>query len=202
MEMERKVEHFIDIYSSQNCHWTYRKINFSWKEGIKFDQGVYLKGAIYWESEIIESQYFDVENESLKPLTMLEVDSQGYRWFGECGGHLNLVVAHEPSLLEYSVFEMAEDHSDWYLKYSLDLEADPYSILNMKSMEFKLLCVIHSEEEEGSLCIVDEDGNGISYNFKNNTRKYVRCTIPTISYRFFQGYSLRSSLYFETLCCI
>ncbi|TYJ11099.1 hypothetical protein E1A91_A11G251700v1 [Gossypium mustelinum] len=173
MKMERKAEYFIDIYSSQNCHWSYRKINFSWEEGMKFYQGVFLR-----------------------------VHRQGYRWFGECGGYLNLVVALVPSLLEYSVFEMAEDHSHWHLKYSLNLEADPYRILKMKRMVFKLLCVTHSEEEGDSMFIVDEDGTGISYNFKNNTRKDVRCTFLTISSSSIQEYSLRCSLYFETLCCM
>ncbi|KAK5785734.1 hypothetical protein PVK06_040349 [Gossypium arboreum] len=161
----------------------------------------FLKGTIYWESEVFESQYFDVENECLKPLTS-EVHRQGYRWFGECGGYLNLVVALVPSLLEYSVFEMAEDHSHLHSKYSLNLEADPYRILKMKRMVFKLLCVTHSEEEGDSMFIVDEDGTGISYNFKNNTRKDVRCTILTISSSSIQEYSLRCSLYFETLCCM
>ncbi|MBA0803529.1 hypothetical protein Gohar_013731 [Gossypium harknessii] len=45
------------------------------------------KGVIYWDSYLLESIWFDVENQWLKTMQMPIVGDAGYRYFGESRGY-------------------------------------------------------------------------------------------------------------------
>ncbi|OMO62613.1 hypothetical protein COLO4_32999 [Corchorus olitorius] len=106
----------IHIYSSETNSWSSLKIELSKKFRVTMydlDQGVFLNGAIHWYSRDEESQYFDVDKECLKTMPMPQVN-EFVDYFGECGGHLNLVFAHEEARFSFSIFEMEMDYSNCF----------------------------------------------------------------------------------------
>ncbi|XP_022719663.1 uncharacterized protein LOC111277495 [Durio zibethinus] len=126
-----------------------------------------------------ESQYLDVENECVKTMPMPIVNNVGCRYSGESGCHLNLTVAFKPGLLTFSVYAMLGVYSDWYLEYSLNLEAEMQTLISRQCLwsdhvfcgVYLLFCTIQSEEEGDSMFAVFPHAKTISYNFKNGTLK-------------------------------
>ncbi|KAI3756923.1 hypothetical protein L6452_04455 [Arctium lappa] len=93
-------------------------------------------------------------------------------YFGECGGHLHLVERHnDESRLHLNVYEMMIDHSEWFLKYQVELDELPaaypemiHSYLHPLSpnyYEFQVFDVVRGEEEEETFMVVGIPGKMI-----------------------------------------
>ncbi|XVF76866.1 hypothetical protein PTKIN_Ptkin13bG0301100 [Pterospermum kingtungense] len=200
----------IDIYSSETDSWSVSKIRFTcnWSRHVQYDHGVFIKGAIYWPSGFRESQYFDVENECLKTMPMPTLENaEGTvlcQYFGDCGGYLNLAIVHWPyPQFKCSVFEMLEEHSNWYMKYRLnqDIVSEVYRGL----YPHKLFCSIQSMEDGDTLFVVFEDGKRVSYNFKDGTLKRLNSLMVERNKVWLESdccFWCRIPQYIETLDCV
>ncbi|XVF54660.1 hypothetical protein PTKIN_Ptkin05aG0199000 [Pterospermum kingtungense] len=196
-----KPQWSIDIYSSETDSWSLSKIKFTPLKDMVYGSGVFFKGAIYWYYDCRELHYFDVENECLKTMPMPPVKKVKCHCFGEFGGYLRITVAYLPSaLLSFSVFEMAEDRSYWYLKYSLNRSF--LSLMPVPVKSYQLVCAIQLKEGD-LLFAVDKDGEGISYNLKDGTSKRVHCPkFDRTRFRRLDHIWYLACHYTETLYCI
>ncbi|XP_017976539.1 PREDICTED: F-box protein At5g07610 [Theobroma cacao] len=196
--------YFIDIYSSETNSWSASKINFNSKHNINIDRAVFFNGAIHWDCADTQSWYIDVNNECLKTMPMPGVHS-GFRYFGESGGHLHLVVAKGFSQLKFKIFEMETDYSNWYLKYNVHLEAETFTVVPRRQQNrmrsYLLSCVVQSDEDEGdSILVVLPNGFAISYNLEDGIVKRLRCS--NIDKDGHDGGRFHAFPYFETLSCL
>lgn len=167
----------IDIYSSKTDSWTVKVLTFTTEENIWFNSGVYCNGAIHWESGGKSSLYLDVENLCLNtmpmPVRMLDAPEGSFResnrFLGESWGHLHLVITYTPACLQFNVFEMASDYSEWFLKYHVDLEPVMKGLQSDK-VSASALCVIQSDkDEEASKVVVFVNGRAVSYDLNDGT---------------------------------
>ncbi|XVE62455.1 hypothetical protein DITRI_Ditri06bG0119400 [Diplodiscus trichospermus] len=205
----------VDIFSSKTDSWIVKVLNFTTDENIWLNSGVFCNGAIHWESGGRISLYLDVENMCLKampmPVRMLHAPEGSYsesnRFMGESWGHLHLAVTYMPFCLQFNIFEMAADYSDWFLKYQVNLEGLPEKNLFCETEggnQISALCVIRSDKEEVSKVVVFVNGKAISYNLNDGTLTSL-CDLEPCqkiyshpsNYEAFNVYQ-----YFETLSCV
>lgn len=153
------------------------KLKFNWDnvaEMVNYNLGVFINGAIHWPSCGTETYYFDVENECLEKMPMPETN-KGSIYFGECGGYLNLAVADCDAQFMCNVFEMSENRSYWYLKYSLNCDIPSDLLLDgvyFPSMfRFRPVCIQYDSREEGDSLFVEFRKGGMCYSFKDGTFK-------------------------------
>ncbi|XVE62459.1 hypothetical protein DITRI_Ditri06bG0119800 [Diplodiscus trichospermus] len=197
---------YFDIFSSETDSWSVLKVKSPLRQGIKFDRAVLFNDAFHWDSSLKESLYFDPYSESLKTMPMPTVPETWNRYFGESGGHLHIVATLGFSNIQFQIFEMEEDYSNWFLKYNLYLDAKAYVHVPRRRKtiicSYLLSCAIQYDEEKGdSMLAIFAGGFAISYNLVYNTEKRLRCSkIDDYKLRF--GSFRASCHYFETLACI
>ncbi|XP_022747903.1 F-box protein At5g07610-like [Durio zibethinus] len=197
----------IDIYSSKTDSWSVSKIKFTSNRDIKFDHAVLLNGSIYWDSTDRESLYFDVEKECLMPMPMPKLRRRysGFRYFGESGGYLHLVVGRRPVYyLIFRIFEMLVDRSGWFPKYRIDLEVEMLKLNIIPHYDgYDLLWfAFHSDEDGGdSMVALIKCGLKLVYNFKDEELKVLVGCPKAEKYQ--HDYDrFRGCPYFETLSCV
>lgn len=209
----------IDIYSSKTDSWSVKVLNFTKPDDVWLNCGVFCNGAIHWEGGGRSSLHLDVENMCLKampmPARMLDVPEGSYgesnRFLGESRGHLHLTVNYKPLCLQFNIFEMAADYSDWFLKYRMNLETVVKGFPEIPlypdeegGNQVSALCVIRSKIDEVSTVVVFVNGKAISYDLHDGTLTKL-CDLepcPKIhghqsNYEAFHVYQ-----YFETLSCV
>ncbi|XWS58599.1 hypothetical protein CRYUN_Cryun08bG0048400 [Craigia yunnanensis] len=172
----------MDIYSSKTDSWSVEVLNFTTDENVWLNSGVFCNGAIHWQSGGRSSLYLDVENMCLKampmPVWMLDAPEGSYSesngFLGESWGHLLLTVTYMPFCLQFNIFEMAADYSDWFLKYRVNLETVMKGLpeINLSPEEeggnqISVLCVIRSDKEEVSKVVIFVYGKAISYDLND-----------------------------------
>lgn len=121
-----RCHYSIEIYSSETGLWKLVNNHVVLGEGmnlsINFSKGVLLNGVIYWPSFNSQSSLcFDVAEERVKSISM---PSNGlgnfcYSGFVESGGHLYCIEQLDSQCY---VHEMEDCSSDWFLKYSVDMD--------------------------------------------------------------------------------
>ncbi|XVE62456.1 hypothetical protein DITRI_Ditri06bG0119500 [Diplodiscus trichospermus] len=210
----------MDIYSSSTDSWTVSRFTFSVdEESCKFEDVVFCKGVMYWNSYGNESLCFDVEDESFAKIPMptprnnaLEI----HRYFGESRGTLYLAVRYHSFIsLELDVHEMASDYSHWFLKRRLNLGDAVKVFPELKlgcvgfSPGFSGVCFIQSEKEEKGKVVVWADGKIICYDFNDVAWKMLYDPGPGVkigsdSHPFEHLHEARflAYKYFENLSCI
>ncbi|GER29579.1 F-box family protein [Striga asiatica] len=112
-------------------------------------------------------------------------------YFGESCGHLHYIYVR----LQFKVYEMRRDYSEWFVKYEVNL-------FPLLKEAFSILCVVRGEKEEGSFLVVQIPGKAVRYN--------IVCGTFDVLYEFAGVNSpgrLRYSgvdafQYVETLCCV
>ncbi|XVF48401.1 hypothetical protein PTKIN_Ptkin03bG0187200 [Pterospermum kingtungense] len=174
------------IYSSETGCWSLSRLKFSSgrvattvAKAVRKDSGVFIKGAVHWLGQGEVAYYFDVENECFKEMPMPTIKERPQCvYVGDCGGCLNLAAAYwRPPCPEFecNVFEMLEDRSDWYLKYSLKYDI-PSDIFEFERVNVPFLfCCIQSTEEGDTLFVEFPLEKGLCYNFKDGTLKRTNC---------------------------
>ncbi|XP_021282905.1 F-box protein At5g07610-like [Herrania umbratica] len=209
----------IDIYSSKTDSWSVKVLNFTKPDDVWLNCGVFCNGAIHWEGGGRSSLYLDVENMCLKamptPARMLDAPEGSYsesnRFLGESRGHLHLAVNYMPLCLQFNIFEMAADYSDWFLKYRMNLETVVKGFPEIHlypdeegDNQVSAMCVIRSKIDEVSTVVVFVNGKVISYDLHDGTSTKL-CDLESCpkthghlsDYEAFHVYQ-----YFETLSCV
>ncbi|EOY10417.1 F-box family protein, putative [Theobroma cacao] len=213
----------LDVFSSETDSWSISIITFEVdeEEAIDFQDGVFCNGRIHWCGYGNETLYFDVENESLKTMPMTlptRMDApEECRYFGESRGVLYLAVTYCMAVcLEFDVFEMARDYSQWNWKKRLNL-GDAMKVfpeLELGCVEycpgFSGVCFIRSEKEEEPKVVLWADGKIICFDFNEGAWKKLYDLGPGfkigslylgeddhLHYEKFHAYQ-----YFENLSCL
>ncbi|XVE90265.1 hypothetical protein DITRI_Ditri20bG0065000 [Diplodiscus trichospermus] len=212
----------LDIYSSKTGFWDVSITTFEVDdESIDLKDGVFCNGRIHWCGYGNEMLYFDVENECLETMPMelpTRMDApEEFRYFGESRGVLYLAVTYSmPVCLEFDVFEMARDYSQWNWKKRLSLgdAVKVFPELELGCIEycpgFSGVCFIPSEKEDEPKVVVWADGKIICFNFSEGTWNKLYDLGPGIKigslylgeddhlhYERFHAYQ-----YFENLSCL
>ncbi|KAA8536820.1 hypothetical protein F0562_029298 [Nyssa sinensis] len=139
---------------------------------IQFKAGVFLNGAIHWPSSSTNrSLYFNVNEELLQTMPMPPTDDNKYprsiRYFGESRGHLHLIEFYDSSTLQFNIFEMKMDYSEWFVRYHVDLNT--VVTVTATPPDFFVLCLLRGEIEEDSALVLYMVGQVISYNLNDKT---------------------------------
>ncbi|XVF56765.1 hypothetical protein PTKIN_Ptkin06aG0146000 [Pterospermum kingtungense] len=213
----------LDLYRSKTGSWDLSIITFDIDEdeSIELEHGVFCNGRINWCGYGNESFYFDVENECLETMPMTlptRMDApEECRYFGESRGVLYLAVTYCKAVcLEFDVFEMATDYSQWNWKKRLNLgdAVKVFPELELGCVEyfpgFSGVCFIRFEKEEEPKVVVWADGKIICFDFKEGSWKKLYDLGPGIKigslylgeddhlhYERFHAYQ-----YFENLSCL
>ncbi|KAM0048101.1 hypothetical protein Hdeb2414_s0008g00270631 [Helianthus debilis subsp. tardiflorus] len=175
----------IQIYSSDTREWKISIKTFSVPSHV-FQQGVYWNGAVYWVTKYHKYLYFklDVEKLQMQPLPMR---SRGRlhliaTYFGDSRGCLHLIPYHNHQhyRLPLNVYEMFSDHSSWFVKYQVVLNAIPGAFPDTISRyafsyDFKVIDVVRGEEEEeeDTFMVLKIRENIIKYNVHDKSFKHI-----------------------------
>lgn len=118
----------IEVYSSKTGTWEFSRVSsVIGSYEIDYRSGTYWKSAIHWPSfRLHKAPYYDVDKDSLLVMPMPPIQG-GYRWrsfayFGESNGRLLLIDYNRGKIgARFYIFEMKDDYSQWWAKYSVDL---------------------------------------------------------------------------------
>ncbi|OMO49438.1 hypothetical protein COLO4_38550 [Corchorus olitorius] len=213
----------LDVYSSRTNSWDLEMITFEVDEedSIEFHDGVFCNGKIHWCGYGNESLYFDVDNECLEtmPMTLpMRIDApEQCRYLGESRGCLYLAVTYfMPIGLEFDIFEMTRDYSQWNWKKRLNLgdAVKLFPELELGCVEYlpgySGVCFIRSEKEDEPKVVLWADGKIICFDFMEGTWKKLYDLGPGLKigslflgeddhlhHEMFHAYQ-----YFETLSCL
>ncbi|MBA0602622.1 hypothetical protein Gorai_002796 [Gossypium raimondii] len=214
----------LDLYSSKTGSWDLCIVSFEVDEDeqeIELNNGVFCNGRIHWCGYGEESLYFDVEKECLETMPMAlpsRMDApETCRYFSESRGVLYVAVTYCMSVcLEFDVFEMARDYSEWNWKKRVNLgdAVKAFPELELGCIEyypgFSGVCIIGSEKQEEPMVVVWADGKIISFDFRQGAWKMLYDLGPGIKigslylgeddhlhYELFHAYQ-----YFENLSCL
>lgn len=132
---------------------------------MRFNSGVYWNNAVHWISTFENCLYFDLREEKLHELAMPRVpdgkEERRVEYFANCGENLYLIEIYEPEDLQFNVYEMKEDRSEWFVKYVVDLRcvavAFPEMIPSEEDLEWGFLCRFSVMAVVGSGIEVDDD---------------------------------------------
>lgn len=154
----------IEIYSSVTRAW--RLIG----ETLEADDFRYnSNGGVFWNSAILwQSRYFNVDKECTGLMPVRTKEQRFGKYFGESNGHLHLVYFDFSEVWGVVVLEMESDYSNWFVKYSFDLESVTTQFRGIQSDQYGLLEVIslvRRENEEESFLVLYIFDEFISINF-------------------------------------
>ncbi|CAL5365304.1 unnamed protein product [Camellia sinensis] len=176
----------IEIYSSETRSWRLSGDSFRPQFDMLFTDGVFWNRAIHWISPSGVSLRFSVDGECLgtmPPLPLLDTDwyTRRYRFFGESNGHLHLIEVYGPQTTQFRVLEMERDYSQWFVKFSVNLDgivaAFPEMVRSYLDTHdgnyyaFSILGVLREDNEDESFLVLSVPGKVISYNFKDSSLK-------------------------------
>ncbi|KAM7477701.1 hypothetical protein LguiA_025914 [Lonicera macranthoides] len=144
---------------------------------IKF--GVYLNGAIHWPSHRKgTSLYFDVDEECFRTMPMPPIQGGAQvriiRYFGVLQGQLHMIDYEDDSSLNFDVFVMEKDYSNWFVKYNVNLAALSWRLnpVGCLIQRFYVLSLVEDEEQSSVLVMyVPYLEMVMSYNLKNEKLK-------------------------------
>ncbi|KAL9992642.1 putative F-box domain-containing protein [Helianthus debilis subsp. tardiflorus] len=148
--------------------------------------GVYWNGAVYWASlfDNINYWYFKIDDQQLHtlPLPLGLIPSEVVtKYLGESRGHLHLIAYKnfQGGMLRLNVYEMLSDHSGWFVKYQLQLDALPAAAFPSRIVgyvpdyEFQVMDVVRGEEEEDTFLVLETLEKIITYNFHDRSFKQI-----------------------------
>ncbi|KAJ0683004.1 putative F-box domain-containing protein [Helianthus annuus] len=177
----------IQVYSSDTNEWKISIESFPASVPINRD-GVYWNGAVYWASLFDNRNYwhFKIDDQQLHtlplPLGLIPSDSEVMRkYMGESRGHLHLIAYKnfQGGMLSLNVYEMLSDHSGWFVKYQLQLDALPAAAFPSRIVgyvpdyEFLVMDVVRGEEEEDTFLVLETLEKIITYNFHDRSFKQI-----------------------------
>ncbi|KAL6189283.1 hypothetical protein ACLB2K_040672 [Fragaria x ananassa] len=199
----------IDIYSSKTKSWrASTKGIYILQYDIGFHISVYWRDAIYWYNQNNQSlAYFDFNDDSVEILPKPQVtETMTYYYFGELGGHLHLVGSWRPWTSLFTVFEMLEDRSGWFVKYDGDFgalaTAFPKMVTNkpIRPYVFSVVNLLRGKKEGEVIIVLVIPEGVIWYNIRDETSKKL-CNL-SLSQSKLQQMTFKAHQYMETLASI
>ncbi|KAK7266878.1 hypothetical protein RIF29_19539 [Crotalaria pallida] len=170
----KHYEFDINIYSSKTRCWSDFGVCLREKVWqLTNDSVVYCNGVIYWHSYFDKSLCFDVENQCFKTFPMPhDIDSFYIRYFGECGGHLHIILSPNTlTPMNFDILELKEDCSGWSLRFHVNLWelVEGYYGPTYMFAPFNVICVFRQEKEENSVLVFLLGCEVICYNLSDYT---------------------------------
>ncbi|XP_033515734.1 F-box protein At5g07610-like [Nicotiana tomentosiformis] len=184
-DSELSPQHYqIEIYSSETGPW--RLSGGPFIADVNFSTGVYWNGSIHWISTNGNSNSlcYNIDLESLGVMPMPHVPDNNISltttYFGESCDHLHLIQISNPQI-QFDVYEMKRDYSDWFVKYKVDLQPfatafpkmtntylDPFEI---DYYNFVILSLVRGRREEDAFMVlaIPGDCKAIRYNLLSKT---------------------------------
>ncbi|KAG8390232.1 hypothetical protein BUALT_Bualt01G0062400 [Buddleja alternifolia] len=172
----------IEIYSTTSREWRVSGDPFSAK--VDFDYGVYWNGSIHWIQYMTgEVLYFNVDQERLGVVPMVNKPKPDGKWgrkldyFGESCDHLHLIESYD-SEIEFNVYEMKRDYSEWFVKYKVDLtivaDAFPevtskYAYIDRVGYLFSVFSLVRGVKEEDSFLVFLIASRVFRFNLERQT---------------------------------
>ncbi|XP_076940833.1 F-box protein At5g07610-like [Bidens hawaiensis] len=162
----------IQVYSSDTRKWKICVESFS-AQNLTFCQPVYWNGAVHWAPDCGSCNflYFKLDVEELQMLPVPEglVSGEMLMYFGESRGHLHLILHNnrEADSFCVNVYEMLGDHSVWFVKYRLQLDALLDDVPNMiypSQCALQVVDVVRNKEEEDTFLVLLGPLKMIRYN--------------------------------------
>ena len=211
LESNRLIK--FDIYSSETRSWKFVK-EVVYDVGFN-NRGVYWNGAIYWYDTTRRAIfYFDLEAECLKsmptPTSTPGSPKMHLEYFGESSGCLHLITTRRPLGMQFTIYEMQRDKSDWIVKYNGDLSFMTIKYPKMvcgrkyRYYVYRPLCLVEEEKKEESNLVLAIPGKVISFNLKDKALKVLCDLKPAISFGALAitANKFKTYQYMETLACI
>lgn len=182
------------IYASETDFWKVLSIDedslfntITFYDGVMFEAGVLWNGAIHWPRQRESSSfYFDIDKECCMKMPMPPIQGgqqvRTIKYFGETGGHLHLIDYKGDYALQFDVFRMELDYSNWFVKYRVDLIPLCWRIdaVDWRIQKFTFLTLIvngdgvEGEEESPVLVMhLPKTEMLISYNLNNEVLKNI-----------------------------
>ncbi|KAL3834674.1 hypothetical protein ACJIZ3_009410 [Penstemon smallii] len=172
----------IFIYSSETGAWGVYGDPFT-SSGATFGKGVYWNGALHWMNRK-RALYFKIEDQMLGEMPKVPF-SNDLNWmdkyyFGESCDHLHFVETRDTHI-QFKVYEMKRDYSEWFVKYQVDLSpvvaaypkiigyTDPRT--GLCYYNFSLFCIVSGGKEEESFLVLQIPKKVIRLNLVNKTFK-------------------------------
>ncbi|KAL8149290.1 hypothetical protein AgCh_006336 [Apium graveolens] len=225
----------IEIYSSETQLWRVSAEPFTAPKYMEFRNSRFWNGSVHWWNNSFHnntwrddpySLYFKVDEEKVEQLSMpvkhkRTVQMHVYEWvetylvafyLGEFEGHWHLIEVDYDFTSLFDVYEMAIDHSWWFVKYQVDLSAI-YSVFpeiiknNRYGYAFNIISLVRrgrEEDDESFLVLEIPGGKIVHYNLVDKTVKKLWEYAP-IGYKFYNDDGLRycrALPYIESLACV
>ncbi|XP_042058918.1 F-box protein At5g07610-like [Salvia splendens] len=214
------VRYQIELYSSERGPWRECGQPFVLTAGSHFNfrKGVYWNGAIHWLNiGHGDSLYFNLENETTgsfptPPNQLWEVRSSVY--FGESCDHLHYMEMPNRQV-EFDVYEMKRDYSEWFVKYKVDLRGVVASYPEMKQEKYdtedvdvyviSFFSVIRGEKEEDSFFVFHIPGRVVRYDLACQTFRTIhvfRDAEDEVRNRCLRYRETNAIQHIQSLCCV
>lgn len=195
----------ISVITSAYSDYSYQIVVFnskiqSWKLGngekdfvvpydVKFCDGVYWNGKIFWIRPKGESYYFDIEKDCVFQCVGIPLEGRWWGdkvsdtyYFGNSNGHLHFITMYlrPSSESEIRVFEMDDDCSRWLLRYRVDFSdiVCVYPEVRRREIDFRdgdtvdyafcVLGMVWGENGE-ALLVFHVPGKIVAYKFKGKS---------------------------------
>lgn len=169
------------IYSSRTGCWRKGAEPFTANKVI-FQKGVHWNGAIHWISLMRDDSLYlnlDGDDEMPRKLRMPPISNGGdwrfHYYFGESCDHLHYIEFFEVKI-EFDVYEMKRDYSEWFVKYRVDLSAvvASYPVIYMDEYDptiwypygFSIFTLVRGVEE---FLVLHIPGEVVRYNLVNGS---------------------------------
>lgn len=186
----------VEVYSSKTRSWKFSGGTFEAEtHEIDYESGAYWKSALHWPSFSSETApYFDVDKECLGVMPMPPFQTtnglRSFSYFGESNGHLLLIDFDSGRRVsQFSIFEMKDDYSEWFVKYRVNLyavetglpKADHHSVgkrgpyFQFDSVD--VLSLVRREDDDESFMVLHKNGICIAYNLIMGTSTRL-CDLP------------------------
>ncbi|XP_073130135.1 F-box protein At5g07610-like [Henckelia pumila] len=203
----RKHQHQIEIYSPNTGSW--RICIGPFTTDASFENGVYWNGAIHWLSnEFGQALYFKIDVQVLMSMQMPSINPlDGWNWrtncyFGESGGHLSYIDTRRRSM-QFDVYEMKRDYSEWYVKYKVDLSSVaavyPEMLQCTSRSRYSIISVFRGRERSGgdSFLVLQIQGKVVRFNLVSKTSEMLHELEGGLRH-----WSINVFPYIESLCCV
>ncbi|XP_074378560.1 F-box protein At5g07610-like [Apium graveolens] len=194
VEKEKKDRKYIGLAYDPSKSPHYKVIAKSSRVG---DLHIYSSETGTWKASLPDCMYFNVDEERFeefpRPPISVNKSSERSMYFGESEDHLHVTEVC-PYATSFTVYEMRSDHSDWFLKYRIELDpiakAFPKMFVSSYKKNYAVLSLIRREKfQEDSFLVLEIPGKVIRYNLVDRSSKLISdfCEILNMEYTWSPG---------------
>ncbi|XP_026396462.1 F-box protein At5g07610-like [Papaver somniferum] len=200
VDIRKDVLH-IGIYSSKTDSWRDAGEPFPFPSPVRLWQsGVYWKGSVHWIDQWSGTlHYFNSDCESMKTVAMPVQSYSGgdyskhILYFGECKGHVHLMLMVKGDIPRFDIWEMRMEYSGWNVKYCVDLSplTTVYPSILLERAQFfgrfaLDILLIEEGEDSSRLILWIPENKMISFDLDNKNFKEMYDVNPGVRVQGFQ----------------